>query len=236
MPIRPVVIFDPVKGRCHPDPHYFPKHADEFYALREMDNVRKRQQLIYLTEFYELVPPNSDYIVDNSFDTIARLETVLGLEEGRFIRFRERAQKYAYRSSEYSIKRTHNEYSELGQHLMPLIEALANEGKPSSPSVYTRVGWDTNPSPANKRPRIPLAPTGSAVATAAAAPTPAELDDLDAPTSAQPRLLSESTSAPPTDPEAPAELMSLPSTLPDRGSTTNPNTSVRASSDGRTSP
>ncbi|KAJ2980041.1 hypothetical protein NUW58_g7049 [Xylaria curta] len=87
LPVRPVVTFDPVNGRRTPDSLHFPRNAGELYALREMDSSRKRQQLIYLANFYELVPSNDDYVVRNPLDTVARLEMVLGLEEDRFVRF-----------------------------------------------------------------------------------------------------------------------------------------------------
>ncbi|KAI1318806.1 hypothetical protein F5Y16DRAFT_112313 [Xylariaceae sp. FL0255] len=55
LPIHPVIAFDPLVGIKRPQ--RFPRHAKEFYLLRHPAHPDQIKMLVYLVEFYDLLPP-----------------------------------------------------------------------------------------------------------------------------------------------------------------------------------
>ncbi|KAI1427601.1 hypothetical protein F5Y12DRAFT_736039 [Xylaria sp. FL1777] len=238
MPIRPLVTIHPIHGRREPDPQYFPRTPNDLYALRNIDSVHKQRQLWYLVEFYELYAPGEVEADPNQ--TIERLELVLGLKEERFDAFRKRAQQFALHPPTKPLKRNLVRYGDLAirpptkiskrkakQYGDLAIFLSSSSDKDVEKSRSTHVGWATGP--------CPMELSSKASSTGPGVPA--------APTSARPRQSSGSSKASSTGPgvpAAPSEAASMPSTAPvsgsNKGSTTNPNTSVRTSSDKARSP
>ncbi|KAI0406668.1 hypothetical protein F4802DRAFT_596022 [Xylaria palmicola] len=71
LPIYPVIAIDPVKGKQTPNPKFFPRNADQFYKLRDPSDIHDQTMLVYLVEFYDLVPENSEIIVEDPHDAMA---------------------------------------------------------------------------------------------------------------------------------------------------------------------
>ncbi|KAI8166876.1 hypothetical protein K4K49_012392 [Colletotrichum sp. SAR 10_70] len=115
-PIRPPPIYRPGQGVLFPNPKLFPRNADQFYQLRDSTTARNRQMLAYLVEFYDL--RNADYgegpagnndhndnDMEDPDEIFLRLETLLGLNEEKFIKFKQRAAEMASRQPERPAKR-----------------------------------------------------------------------------------------------------------------------------------
>ncbi|KAL8380764.1 hypothetical protein RB595_005176 [Gaeumannomyces hyphopodioides] len=112
--IEPAPGFDLKAGIVYPDPKLFPRNARAFYALRNPSTAHQRQVLDYLRAFYELQrdpehggSSNDDDDDDDDDDdeagpsadtpehTVDELQAILGLEEDKFIRFKERAEEFS---------------------------------------------------------------------------------------------------------------------------------------------
>lgn len=115
-PIRPPPIYRPGQGVLFPNPKLFPRNADQFYQLRDSTTARNRQMLAYLVEFYDLRnaaygegPAGNDDHNENDMEDpdeiFLRLETLVGLNEEKFIKFRQRAAVMASRQPERPAKR-----------------------------------------------------------------------------------------------------------------------------------
>ncbi|KAK0631432.1 hypothetical protein B0T14DRAFT_3142 [Immersiella caudata] len=94
-PIHPLPASRPNGTLVYPDPALFPRHADEFYSIRNPSD-RSRQMLAYLAQFYGIysqIPGSSGSERQGSSDVddVELLGHFLGLQEERFIAFRERA-------------------------------------------------------------------------------------------------------------------------------------------------
>ncbi|KAG8162935.1 hypothetical protein KVR01_007413 [Diaporthe batatas] len=103
LPFRAPLVYDPISQKIvEPDRALFPRHAREFYALRDPSTDRLRKILIYLASFYD-VHIEMDHDADESGEDTAvlghpaqivdLLESIFGLNEDNFIRFAERAQE-----------------------------------------------------------------------------------------------------------------------------------------------
>ncbi|KAK7416912.1 hypothetical protein QQZ08_011830 [Neonectria magnoliae] len=122
-PIRPLIAILH-NGIVEPDPARFPRHADEFYALRAPTTDHQRRMLAYLADFYDI--PHTHYnsssdsngdsgsdnddqdsiVIQNPEDTVDLLESVLGLREDNFKEFRQRALELASRPPPPPVKRS----------------------------------------------------------------------------------------------------------------------------------
>jgi hypothetical protein len=103
--IQPLVVYRPGKGILEPKRAYFPRHAKDFYALRDPLSTHQFDMLLYRSEFYDVhLPPSSEPSFDESTNedpTISRsdlhveiLENILGLDEDRFRKFTQRAKEH----------------------------------------------------------------------------------------------------------------------------------------------
>jgi hypothetical protein len=100
--ITPLPTLDPTQDIIYP--RIFPRHAKEFYALRNPSDDRHRKMLSYLVGFYK---PNlsalegsdgedededeDDESVEPEERAVELLEVILGLNEDNFIRFKKRS-------------------------------------------------------------------------------------------------------------------------------------------------
>ncbi|KIH87589.1 hypothetical protein SPBR_05119 [Sporothrix brasiliensis 5110] len=57
--IEPIAIFDETRGVVQPDMNLFPRHAKEFYALRNPQDGRQHAKLSYLVSFYDVALPEA---------------------------------------------------------------------------------------------------------------------------------------------------------------------------------
>ena len=120
--ITPIPTYHPSQGILEPDPTLFPRHAKDFYALRNPSNARHQKILSYLVAFYDiqLFAPDEDEDEDEDEarpedvgpeTTVERravelLEAILGLNEDNFIRFTERAAELRVRPAPSAVKRS----------------------------------------------------------------------------------------------------------------------------------
>lgn len=106
MRIVPVFILDSFGEIASPDSKNFPRNAKEFYSMRDNPNKRLTRMLHYLVGFddvqldhQELSHSDSEAIddvspgqrVDTTWVAVEMLESILGLNEENFIKFKERA-------------------------------------------------------------------------------------------------------------------------------------------------
>jgi hypothetical protein len=109
--ITPLVAFVPGKGLVYPDMALFPRHANEFYALRHPTNERSRRMLDYFVAFYDVQLDDfgdddvAEATASDSERAVELLEGILGLNEDNFVRFKERASKLYRRTPPSAIKR-----------------------------------------------------------------------------------------------------------------------------------
>lgn len=128
LPIQPIVIVDETRGVVQPDMNLFPRHAKEFYTLRDPQTERQRAKLAYMVSFYDVTLPermgssssseslsnaessedgnsgsddgsDDDTFQDRNALAVYMLEGILGLSEDRFITFMERARERAARAA-----------------------------------------------------------------------------------------------------------------------------------------
>ncbi|GKT51805.1 uncharacterized protein ColSpa_11986 [Colletotrichum spaethianum] len=113
--IRPVVVYRPEQGILEPDLSQFPRNANEFYSLRDPQTNRHRSMLAYLAAFYDVRLRTADYPSEDDSDddetfldrpdvVVEKLEDILGLNEDKFSKFRERAHQLATRTPSKPIK------------------------------------------------------------------------------------------------------------------------------------
>lgn len=181
-PIRPLIAFRH-DNIVEPDPALFPRHADEFYALRTPKTDHSRRMLAYLADFYD-VPhtrynsssdSNSDdddqdsIVIHNPEDTVDFLESVLGLREDNFNEFRRRAQELASRPRPPPIKRSQLQPPQQIQH--PRRPKLNPQASPNLHKTNTTphraaisdnsewidntpLGWGNRSTPSSQRPTV----------------------------------------------------------------------------------
>ncbi|OHW97035.1 wac domain-containing protein [Colletotrichum incanum] len=117
LPIRPVVVYRPEQGILEPELSQFPRNANEFYSLRDPRTDRHRSMLAYLAVFYDVRLRTADYpseddsgddetFLDRPDIVVEKLEDILGLNEDKFDKFRERARQLATQSPSKPIKRS----------------------------------------------------------------------------------------------------------------------------------
>lgn len=182
--IHPIVIYQPGKGLVEPDRSRFPRHAKEFYSLRNPTTDRHRTMLAYLAIFYD-IPLNTtssssedesdddEVILDSPDLAVEHLEGILGLNEDNFIRFRERAEEVA-NAPRQPIKRSQilspDEALEARRRKLAIRQATTHSeakdaGNTEGPGIGHRwvsaesldkahVGWGNRSTPSSKRPTI----------------------------------------------------------------------------------
>ncbi|KAI3317676.1 hypothetical protein HD806DRAFT_362602 [Xylariaceae sp. AK1471] len=157
LPIRPVVALRPFQGIVEPDPSYFPRHANEFYSLRNPATDHQRQMLAYLADFYDILRPSKKdgVLIEDPYDTVDLLEGILGLEEDRFIQFRERARHMAARPHPTPIKRSEVDHDETMRKIRRRLgidprhssdPKHSSDSTKSAPEQLDRLEWGTPPS------------------------------------------------------------------------------------------
>lgn len=174
--IKPVVAYHGDRGILEPDPNLFPRHAKEFYALRDPSTDRRRRVLAYLLSFYDVqLPPqhdSSENSDDDSGDALMRdapiaievLEGILGLSEDNFVKFRERAQELATHQPPTTVtgKRSHatgggeEVRSRPRQGVEPQQRAAPGRPRTKSPSSFgvERIQWGNRSTPSSQQPTI----------------------------------------------------------------------------------
>lgn len=129
LPIQPIVVHHPTMGIVVPNSNLFPKHAKEFYSLREPKSARLQGKLQYLLSFYDVALPETKSTIstkkipsddddddtddtddnddddaesfqDNNHRAVYLLEGILGLSEDNFDSFVERARERARQAQE----------------------------------------------------------------------------------------------------------------------------------------
>ena len=177
-PIRPLSA---IHGRDirNPDPSLFPRHAEEFYALRDPSTDHQRRMLAYLVSFYDIPhaphstssdsdDDDSSIIIQDPEDAVDLLEHVLGLHEDKFKDFGQRAQEFANRPRPPPIKRSQLQPPEEVQHThRPKLDSEANLRHHGSERVRTgaapsgsdsvdnaRLEWGTRSTPSSRRPTL----------------------------------------------------------------------------------
>ncbi|OHE90484.1 hypothetical protein CORC01_14212 [Colletotrichum orchidophilum] len=186
LPIRPVVVYRPEKGILEPELSQFPRNANEFYSLREPRTDRHRSMLAYLAVFYDVRLRTADYpseddasddetFLDRPDIVVEKLEDILGLNEDRFDKFRERARQLATQSPSKPIKRSQIFLPDAKSIPSPrrqklelrptdagderlLIHDTGGRQSPTSVSseglTNARLGWGTRSTPSSRRLRI----------------------------------------------------------------------------------
>ncbi|KAH8175656.1 hypothetical protein LIA77_04074 [Sarocladium implicatum] len=163
-PIRPLIAIlhnDIVE----PDPARFPRHADDFYALRKPTTDHQRRILAYLAEFYDIpyIHHNSSFdsdsdnddrdpiVIHNPGETVDFLESVLGPREDNFKEFRQRARELATRSPPPPVKRSQLQPPQQLQHLRrPKFDPQASSNQhetditPHRAAMSDHSGWTDN--------------------------------------------------------------------------------------------
>lgn len=111
LPFRAPLVYDYTNQRIvEPDRKLFPRHAREFYALRDPDTERQRKILIYLAGFYDVQievehdvsegdSSEDEAVLADPIRIVELLGGIFGLNEDNFIRFTERAQELDARPS-----------------------------------------------------------------------------------------------------------------------------------------
>jgi hypothetical protein len=156
--IAPIPAYDPKQGIIEPNLDLFPRHAKDFYALRDPSTLRHRQILVYLVSFYDIqlsAPEDSDedddqddalHFGSSNERAVEMLEGILGLNEDNFVRFRERAAELRRRSppAAAAAKRPQPQEPERRQQQRPWIPAPAENKSHSSEGLdRARVEWRT---------------------------------------------------------------------------------------------
>ncbi|KAK1973348.1 hypothetical protein LZ30DRAFT_743856 [Colletotrichum cereale] len=186
LPIRPVVVYRPGQGILEPELSRFPRNANEFYSLRDPRSDRHRSMLAYLAAFYDVQLRTADYpSEDDSSDdetfldrpdiVVEKLEDILGLNEDKFDKFRERARQLATHPPWKPSKRSQifnpdkaSIPSPRRQKLELRLTDVGDErlhthdigGRQSPTSVSSegltnaRLEWRTRSTPSSQRPRI----------------------------------------------------------------------------------
>ncbi|KAH6630052.1 hypothetical protein B0J18DRAFT_443033 [Chaetomium sp. MPI-SDFR-AT-0129] len=121
--ITPVPAYDSFQGIIHPDPKLFPRHAKDFYAMRDPTSAQHRHMLLYLVGFCDIQLDSPENSIDEDDDedemqpetvdletatemrAVEMLEGILGLDEGNFIKFRARAAELRLRPTPSATKR-----------------------------------------------------------------------------------------------------------------------------------
>ncbi|EXK76051.1 hypothetical protein FOQG_19188 [Fusarium oxysporum f. sp. raphani 54005] len=118
LPIQALPIYLPNQGITYPEAKHFPNNANEFYALKRPSSRRQAGMLTYLAVFYDIPPykKHGDTAIDDPELAVGYLENILGLDEDRFTRFKERAREVDSRPKAAPIKRA--EISDV-EHLFP---------------------------------------------------------------------------------------------------------------------
>ncbi|KAG5771358.1 hypothetical protein H9Q69_014177 [Fusarium xylarioides] len=108
LPIHALPIYLPNQGITYPEATHFPKNANEFYALKQPTSQRQAAMLAYLAMFYDVsnYKKHGDIAIHDPEETLGYLENILGLEEERFIRFKERAYELNQEPKVAPIKRS----------------------------------------------------------------------------------------------------------------------------------
>ncbi|KAK4642930.1 hypothetical protein QC761_0062550 [Podospora bellae-mahoneyi] len=193
--IAPIPTYHPTQGILEPDPTLFPRHAKDFYALRSPSNARHRNMLSYLVIFYDiqLFAPDEDEDEDgdearpedvDSEATVDRravelLETILGLNEDNFIRFRERAAELRVRPAPSAVKRSQPlaQRGEEAETRRPILELRphvpAQHESSSEMSDKAQMGWRVGTRSTPPSQRVTVNNLQAAVAAAARAGQPA---------------------------------------------------------------
>ncbi|KAF3798545.1 hypothetical protein GCG54_00015249 [Colletotrichum gloeosporioides] len=167
-PIRPPPVYRPGQGVVFPNRKLFPRNANQFYQLRDPLTPQRREMLAYLVEFYDL--RNADYCEEpagnddqNENDTedpdeiFLRLETLLGLNEEKFIKFRQKAAEMASRQPERPAKRAqaaHVNAEPLARRpKLTLDELMERQPPPAARSRLDmgRFEWRTRSTPPSQR-------------------------------------------------------------------------------------
>ncbi|WQF76299.1 hypothetical protein CDEST_01313 [Colletotrichum destructivum] len=185
LPIRPVVVYRPEQGILEPELTRFPRNANEFYSLRDPQTNRHRSMLSYLAAFYDVqlrtadYPSEDDSSDDETFDCpdviVEKLEDILGLNEDKFVKFRERARQLATQTpskptkrsqvflpdekSNFSPRRQRLEVRPIGAEDDRLhIHHTGGRQSPKSASseglTNARLGWGPRSTPSSRRLRI----------------------------------------------------------------------------------
>ncbi|OHE90325.1 hypothetical protein CORC01_14374 [Colletotrichum orchidophilum] len=183
LPIRPVVVYNPEQGIIEPKLTHFPRNANEFYSLRDPPPDRHRSMLAYLAVFYDVQLRTTDdsegessedeVLLDRPDLIVEKLEGILGLNEDKFIKFRQRAREIGARPPSKPIKRS--------QVVLPATyfppdprrprldlrsggaraEQQANRDADSASSeglTNARIGWGSRSTPSSQRLRILYSP------------------------------------------------------------------------------
>ncbi|KAI3558867.1 hypothetical protein CABS02_00907 [Colletotrichum abscissum] len=190
LPIRPVVVYRPGHGILEPEPLRFPRNADDFYSLRDPQTDRHRSMLAYLAVFYDVQLRSAGHLPEeesNSDDSdddeivlehpdlvVEKLEDILGLNEDKIIKFKERALQTASRAPSKPIKRSQISWPEAGPIPGPRrqkLELRVTSGqeayfydpeRPKSVSseglTNAHVGWGTRSTPSSQRARLQWSP------------------------------------------------------------------------------
>ena len=166
-----------------PDLTLFPRHADEFYTLRDPSTDHQRRMLAYLASFYDVPhapnPTSSDsndnsdddhdpIVIVDPEDTVGYLEIILGLREDNFEKFRQRALEFANRPRPLPIKRSQLQPPEEVQHPhRPKVSPAADLGRHGTETVharatpsdrsevdYTSLKWGPRSTPSSQRPTV----------------------------------------------------------------------------------
>ncbi|TQN71120.1 hypothetical protein CSHISOI_04423 [Colletotrichum shisoi] len=187
LPIRPVVVYRPEQGILEPELSRFPRNANEFYSLRDPQTNRHRSVLAYLAAFYDVQIRTAEYpseddssgddetFLDRPDVIVEKLEDILGLNEDKFVKFRERARQLAAQSpskpvkrsqifipDEESIPRPRRQRLELrpigAEDERPHTRDNGGRQSPKSASseglTNARLGWGTRSTPSSRRLRI----------------------------------------------------------------------------------
>ncbi|KAM0259991.1 hypothetical protein ACHAPA_010488 [Fusarium lateritium] len=144
LPIQalPTYLFN--QGITYPEATHFPKNANEFYALKRPSSRRQIGMLAYLSIFYDLplYQDHGDTALQNPELAVEYLENILGLEEDRFTRFKQRARELETRPKAIPIKRS--DISEV-EHLFPRKRKRSRHSSdPESRFAYgpeDKLGW-----------------------------------------------------------------------------------------------
>ncbi|KAK1722922.1 uncharacterized protein BDZ83DRAFT_732255 [Colletotrichum acutatum] len=219
LPIRPVVVYRPGYGILEPEPSRFPRNANEFYSLRDPQTDRHRSMLAYLAVFYDVQLRSAGHLPEeesNSDDSdddeiilehpdlvVEKLEDILGLNEDKITKFKERALQMASRAPSKPIKRSQISWLEDGPIPDPRRQRLElritageepyfyDPERPKSVSseglTNAHVGWGTRSTPSSQRARLQWSPKL------------ARLSEPSKPEPERPKSASKSTEAESTD-------------------------------------
>ncbi|CZR49810.1 uncharacterized protein FPRO_16018 [Fusarium proliferatum ET1] len=142
LPIQALPVYLPKQGITYPEATYFPKNANEFYALKQPSSPRQTAMLAYLAMFYDIshYQKHGDTAIGDPVLAVEYLENILGLVEDNFTRFKERAREVDARPKAAPIKRA--EVCDVEQ----LFPHKRQHSRHSSESQFTyksgdKLGW-----------------------------------------------------------------------------------------------